>query len=185
MTIPTHYRKMYLSFMRLACWMVFFGLLTGILFQESTRKVPLGQFPPGIHWEAVYHLALTHGHVFLIGVLIPLAVLALLHFSLILGANPISERMAKWGGSLYHAGAGMTVLLMLYKGYHYVLSVRGGQLDFAVIHETYFAGSHLLRGILYGLSHSALGAGLIILVIAILRNLPKEVPTIETVEKSE
>ena len=172
-TIPEHYRKLYLSFIRLACWMVFFGLLSGILFQESTRKVPHGTPSPGIHWEAVYHLALVHGHVFLIGVMIPLAVLTLLQFSLLLGAQPIGSRAARWGSLLYHSGAGLTALLILYKGYHYVLSVRAGQLDFAIIHETYFAGSHLLRAIVYGIAHSALGAALIILVVAILRNLPK------------
>lgn len=173
MELTPHYRKLYLTFLRFSCWMVFFGLIAGILFQESTRKVPLGQFPPGIHWESVYHLALLHGHVFLIGVLVPVAVMAMLHFGLLLKGGVVSQKVLKWGSLLYLAGTGLTVLLMLYKGYHYVISVRMGELDFAAIEHGFFAGQHLLRQVVYGLAHTAMSAGLITLTVGILRSLPK------------
>jgi hypothetical protein len=174
MEIPSHYKKMYGSFIRLACIMSLFALITGILFQESTRKIPYEKLAPGLHWEAVSNLALLHGHTFLIGVLIPLAVLGMMHFSLHLKGNPISEKTVKWGALLYHIGAGLTVLLLLYKGYHYVLSVRMGQLDFAAIDHSYFGGMTLLRQIVYGLSHTSLAVGLGMLSVGILRSLPQK-----------
>jgi len=177
MTLPPHYRKIYLGFIKFACWMVFFGLIAGILFQESSKKVPFEKFPPGIHWESIVYLALLHGHIFLIGVLIPIAVLAMLQFGLILEGKIVSERVLKWGGCLYKWGALLTVLLMLYKGYHFVISVRMGQTDFAAIEHNYFGGILPLRAAAYGISHTAMAVGLIVLVIGILRSLPKAAQT--------
>ncbi|MBX2861043.1 MAG: DUF2871 family protein [Vampirovibrio sp.] len=173
MLIPDHYQLFYRRFIRFACWMVFFALLSGILFQESTRKIPMGEFPPGIHWEAVYHLALLHGHAFLIGTLIPLAVLAMLQFGLLLGGKEISGKVLTWGGWLYLLGAFLSITLMLYKGYHYVLSIRFGELDFAVIHHGLFGGLEMGRHLVYGVSHVGMSVGLIILVVGVLRSLPK------------
>ncbi len=174
MPIPAHYRRLYISFLRLAGAMIFFALVTGILFQESTRKVPIGKvLDPGIHWESVYHLALVHGHVFLIGVLIPVAVLGMLHFSLMVGGKEIKPKTLKWAARLYHIGVGLTVLLMLYKGYHYVLSVRMGQLAFEAIDHSYFGGSHILRAIVYTIAHVSMSVGLGIIAAGVLRGLPK------------
>ncbi len=178
-SLPPHYRKLFASFIRLACWMIFFGLVAGILFQESSRKTPYEKFAPGLHWEAVYHLALLHGHVFLIGVVIPLVVLLLLYFALLLGSQPLSEKSVRWGKLLYHSGAGLTVVLMLYKGYHYLISVRMGQLDFAAIDHGFFGGQHVLRAIVYGLGHTAMAVGLGVFAWGILKSLPKGQPAPE------
>lgn len=177
MTLPDHYRRFYASFVKFACWMIFVALIAGILFQESTRKVTFDAVAAGTHWEAVYHLAFVHGHVFLIGVLIPLAVLGLMQVSLLLDAKTLTQNVLNWGGRLYTWGAGLTVALMLYKGYHYVLSVRMGQLDFVAIDHSFFGGQEIIRHIVYGVSHTAMSIGLIVLAIAILRSLPKLLTT--------
>lgn len=177
MVIPAHYKRLYLSFLKLACWMVFFGLTAGILFQESSRKVPVGKLAPGIHWESVYHLALLHGHVLLIGVVVPVAVITMLQFGLMLDGKVVSEKLLKWGGRLYAGGTGVSVLLMLYKGYHYLISVRMGQMDFAVIEQGLFGGEHIIRAVVYGVAHTAMSAGLITLAVGILRSLPKSATT--------
>jgi len=172
MQIPNYYQTLYIRFIRFACGMTIFALLSGILFQESTRKIPFSAtYPPGIHWEAVYHLAFVHGHIFLIGVLIPLAVIGMLHFGLLLGRKTISNKLLKWGSWLYLPNAFLAVLLMLYKGYHYVISIRMGQLDFVQIDHNFFGGCHILRQIVYGVSHTLMSVGLGILVVAIWRSL--------------
>lgn len=173
MEIPNHYQTLYIRFIRFACGMTIFGLISGILFQESTRKIPFSiTYPPGIHWEAIYHLAFVHGHIFLIGVLIPLAVIGMLHFGLLLGGKTVSKKVLDWGLWLYLPNSFLAVLLMLYKGYHYVISIRMGQLDFVQIDHNFFCGCHLLRQIVYGLSHTLMSVGLGILVVAIFRSLP-------------
>ena len=172
MQIPNHYQTLYIRFIRFACWMTIFALLSGILFQESTRKISFSAtYPPGVHLEAVYHLAFVHGHTFLIGVLIPLAIIGMLHLGLLLGGKIISKNLLEWGYWLYLPNALLAVLLMLYKGYHYVISVRMGQLDFAQIDHNFFGGCHLLRQIVYGLSHTLMSIGLGILVVAIWKSL--------------
>ncbi len=172
MQIPKHYQSLFIRFIRFACGMTIFALLSGILFQESTKKIPFSAtYPPGIHLESTYHLALVHGHAFLIGVLIPLAVIGMLYFGLLLGGKTVSKNQTEWGSWLYLPSAFLSIMLMIYKGYHYVLSVRMGQLDFVQIDHSFFGGSHLLRQIVYGLSHTSMSIGLGILVIAIWRSL--------------
>ncbi len=171
--LPNHYKEAYRCLIKYACGMILFALLSGILFQESGKKVPYEEFGPGMHWESVYHLALLHGHSFLIGTLIPTALIVLLHVSLVLGAEPIGEKCLKWGKMLYLAGATLSIALMLYKGYHFMLSVRGGETDFAVIEASLFGGISGLRHGLYGLTHTAMAVGLGMLAWKISGSLPK------------
>ena len=67
-----------------------------------------------MHLEAIFDLALVHGHIFLIGALIPLAVTWLLMLALLMGALPFLP--SAWGAALYGPGAIAAVLLMIYKG---------------------------------------------------------------------
>ena len=47
-----------------------------------------------------------------------------------------------------------------------------GILDFARIEATYFAGNTILKAALYGLSHTAMGVGLSIFAVGLLKTLP-------------
>lgn len=177
--IPQHYAPFYALVIRYASIMTLVGLITGILYQESSKKAPFSEaLQPGIHLETVFHLSLLHGHTFLLGVLIPMAVLAMLHFGLSLNRGVVSKRVLKWGGWLYLPAAAIALLLILYKGYHILLSVRMGELDFEVIEQTYFAGQHTLRKVVYGLAHTSMSFGLGTLAVGIWRSLgvPKETP---------
>jgi|GEM_PF-997711 len=170
--LPRHYKMLYASFLRLACTMILFAFLMGILHRESTRHLGYSKLAPGFHWESVYHLALLHGHIFMIGVILPLTTLVMLQFALFLGAEPLSEASTIWGKRLYHWGAGLTLLLFLYKGYHYVLSVRSGILDFSHIEAAYFGGQTLLKACFYGISHTSMGFGLSLFAVGILKTVP-------------
>ena len=174
MNMPDYYRKYFRVYLRFSVVMTIVALLMGIMFQESAKKAPFSEaLPPGVHLEALINLAMVHGHSFLIGVLIPLAVTWILYLGLSLGYTPISEKSLKLGTRLYLPASVFALVLMLYKGYHYLLGVRGGQLDFALLHESFFFGSHAARAAAYGLTHTAMALGLGLIVISFWRSMGK------------
>jgi len=175
MNLPEPYRRFYRTHLRYALIMLLFGLLAGISFQESTKKMPISEtLPAGMHLESILSLALVHGHAILIGVLLPLAAIWTLHIGLILGAAPLSSRSLKWITRLYIPGSVASVLLMLWKGYHFVLGVRGGTLDLGALNQTFLFGNHALRAAVYGTSHTAMAVGLGILGVGLWRSLNRE-----------
>lgn len=87
--LPTHYRTAVRTLIRFAIVMAIVGLLIGILYQESSKKLPFTDAPAGIHIESVIHLALVHGHVFVIGVLLPLALAGALLMARRIGGDEI------------------------------------------------------------------------------------------------
>lgn len=175
MNLPEPYRRFYRTHLRYALIMLLFGLLAGIAFQESTRKLPISStVPAGMHLESILALALVHGHAILIGVVLPLAATWALHIGLILGAAPLSSRSLKWVTRLYIPGSVVSVLLMLWKGYHFVLGVRGGTLDLGALNRSFLFGNHALRAAVYGASHTAMAVGLGILVVALWSSLSRE-----------
>jgi hypothetical protein len=174
MSIPEHYRKFYGLYLRFSIVMIIVALLMGILFQESSKKAPFSEaLPAGPHLESIFSLALVHGHTFIIGALIPLAITWMLYLGLTLGFQPLSEKSLKWGSRLYLPGAVMAIVLMLYKGYHYLMGVRFGQTDFEALSKSFFFGSHALRASAYGLTHTAMAVGLSILVISFWKSMGK------------
>lgn len=174
MSIPEHYRKFYATYLRFSIVMMLVALIVGILFQESSKKAPISAaLPAGAHLESVISLALVHGHTFIIGALIPLAVTWMLYLGLKLGYQPLSEKSLRWGSALYLPGSVVAILLMLYKGYHYLIGVRMGQTDLQALNASFFFGSHALRAAAYGLTHTAMSVGLGILVISFWKSMGK------------
>lgn len=174
MNTPDYYAKFYRIYLRFSMVMMIVALLMGILFQESSKKAPITELlPAGAHLESIISLALVHGHTFLIGVLIPLAITWMLYLIQSLGGRPVSEKALRIGTSLYLPGSVLAILLMLYKGYHFLLGVRSGQLDFNVLNQTFFMGSHALRAAAYGLTHTAMAVGLGIIVFSLWGSLGK------------
>jgi hypothetical protein len=173
LSLPEHYKPFCRTHLRFALIMIAVALLAGISFQESGRKVLVSQaVPAGAHLEFILALALVHGHVFLVGVLLPLAFTWMLRLSLDLGTAALPERTLAWTSGLYIPGAVLTIILMLLKGYHLVLGVRHGALDFAALNGRFLFSSHVLRVGAYGLAHGLMGLGLAILVFALWRSLP-------------
>lgn len=158
---PRPYAATIRILIRYAIVMVIVGLLVGISYQESAKKLPFSaEVPGGLHLEAVIHLALVHGHVFTVGVLIPLAMAGALVLGLRSGGREVSslgQRFLLWG---YLPGAAASLLLQLYKGYHVLLMARGGTLDFVAIDAAFMGGHHVVRYGVYGLVHTIMGVGL-------------------------
>jgi len=170
--IPEHYKRFYRTHLRFALIMIAVSLLAGICFQESGKKVHISEaLPVGAHLEYILSLALVHGHIFLVGVLIPLAFTWMLHLTWSLGLGPVSQRSLTWTSALYFPGTILTITLMLLKGYHLVLGVRHGALDFAKLDEAFLGSNHLVRAGAYGLGHSLMALGLAVLGTAVWRSL--------------
>lgn len=172
MTLPEPYRRFYRTHLRFALVMILVALLAGISFQESAKKVHITDaVPVGAHLEFILSLALVHGHIFLVGVLLPLAFTWMLHLTLTLGLQPLSGRSLTWASGLYLPGSILTVALMLLKGYHLVLGVRHGAVDFNRLNEAFLGSSHLLRAGAYGTGHFVMALGMGILGVGLWRSL--------------
>jgi hypothetical protein len=171
MPLPASYQRFFRIQLRYALVMLGIGLLAGICFQESGRKVSLEQFGPGVHLEYLLTLAMVHGHTFLMGVLLPLAMAWMLDLGLRLGGPAVPPAALAWTAGLYLPGAALSVALMLYKGYHFVLGARYSALSFAALDGALYGHHPLLRAALAGLAHAAMGLGVGILAWVLWRSL--------------
>ena len=175
MNIPDHYRALTRVWLRFALVMIVVALLAGLSFEESAKHAPVSAaLPAGAHMEAILPLALVHGHAFLIGAVLPLVLVFMLHLGLSMGFRPVGLRALTWATRLYLPGAALSVALMLYKGYHWVLGVRFGHTDFAAWNAAFFGGNAALRAAIYGLAHTIMSIGLGILVVAFWRSMKDE-----------
>ena len=159
------------TLIRYAIAMAIVGLLIGISYQESAKKLPYEAMPGGEHLEAVIHLALVHGHVFTIGVLLPLGLAG----ALVLSRKAGGAEVPGWALHTLTRGylpfAALVIALQLYKGYHFLLMARAGERDFAVIDAAFLGGSHVLRYGIYAVVHSGMGITLGVFLVALWRSL--------------
>jgi hypothetical protein len=167
---PAYYSRWAGIYVKFALSMSVLGLLMGIAYQESTKKAPISDvLPLGAHLEATYHLSLVHGHSLLMGCILPLTVLWLLYLGTRMNRPALSENLLSIGSKLYLAGTAVATILMIYKGYHLLLGVRGedflaGKQTFEAIQHSFFGGEEAIRKTVYALSHIALSGGFFTLV---------------------
>jgi len=175
LVLPRHYKAAILRLLRFGLVMVVVGLLSGIAFQESSKKMDLTPPIGGLsHLDAVLPLALVHGHVLLIGVLFPVAMASVLYLARACGGSEVSRRPLRWIVGIYIPFVSVSVALMLYKGYHVLLSARAGVTDMSQINSQLFAGNKVLRHGLYGLSHAGMGFALCMFVWCMWRSMRKK-----------
>lgn len=169
--LPLHYRNAIRALLRFAIAMVVVALLVGISFQESARKLPFDKAPPGLHIEAIVQLALVHGHVFMMAVLIPIAMAGLLVLARRVGGAEIGPRPLAWLVRGYLPSAVAAIALMLFKGYWFLLHVRWGVHDLAAVDAAFLGGPGPLRYGLYGLVHSLMGLTLCLFLYEAWRSM--------------
>lgn len=172
--LPPNYRAAVRTLLRYAIVMAVIGLLSGVAYQESAKKLPIGTAGAGLHLEATIGLALVHGHVFTVGMLMPLAMSGALLMARRAGGREVSGRALNWLLRGYLPAAAATTALQLVKGYHVLLAVRGGQTDLAAIDHAFLGGQHVLRYALYGVSHTVLGVCLGVFLVALWRSLARD-----------
>ncbi len=170
--LPLHYKAAIRTLLRFGLVMLVVGLLSGIAFQESVKKVSLTPPEGGpTHLDAVLNLALVHGHILVIGVLFPIAMACVLCLARACGGSEVSRRALRWIVNTYLPFVSASFLLMLYKGYHVLLSARTGMTDMSQIDGKLFAGNTALRHGLYGLSHAGMGFALCMFSWCVWRSL--------------
>ncbi|MCC6409758.1 MAG: hypothetical protein IT453_21575 [Planctomycetes bacterium] len=171
--VPAHYASTTRTLLRYAVVMLFVGLLAGVAFQESQKKLDYAAIGAGARLEAILSLALVHGHVLLTGVVLPLVLAGSLFLARKCGGGELSIASLRWLTRVYVPCVTVAVLLMLYKGYHVLLSVRFGERDFDAIDAAYFGGMHGLRNGVYALSHVGMALGLGVFAVALWRSLKR------------
>jgi hypothetical protein len=169
--LPAHYRTALRTLLRFAAAMALFGLLCGVLFQESSKQLEHAEAPGGLRLEAVLSLALVHGHVLVSATLVPIAMAAALVLARRAGGAELSPRALAWLVRGYLPCVTLAVLLMLYKGYHVLLSVRFGATDLDAVDARFFGGMTALRHGVYGVVHVGMALGLGVYCVALWRSL--------------
>lgn len=165
------YRRTIRTVLRYAVVMAIVALLAGISFQESAKKLPFSDAPGGVRLEAVIHLALVHGHIFTMAVLLPLAMAGALVLARLAGGADLSSRSLRWLTRGFLPFAAASLALQLYKGYHVLLMARAGERDFAVIDAAFMGGSHILRYGVYAAAHVGMGVSLGVFLVLLWRSL--------------
>lgn len=172
--LPAHYVRTTHIVIKYCVVMIFVALLFGIAYQESAKKIDFTKVSPGLHIEATIHLALVHGHIFVSTVLVPLAMLGAMFMSLKAGGTELSSRMTRWLTRGYLPFVTFTVILMMYKGYHFLLRVRFGETDLDTVNDMMYGGITGLRHAVYGLAHVGMAVSLCVFVIGLWRSLKKQ-----------
>jgi hypothetical protein len=169
--LPDPYRRAVRILLRYAIAMAIVGLLIGISYQESAKKLSHDDAPAGFHLEATIHLALVHGHVFVMGVLVPIAMAGALVLARRIGGGEVSGRGLAWLLRGFLPLAAASLALQLYKGYHILLMARAGERDLAVIDHAFMGGSHVLRYAVYAVVHTGMGVSLGAFLVLLWRSL--------------
>ncbi|MDJ0976351.1 MAG: hypothetical protein QNJ98_17955 [Planctomycetota bacterium] len=169
--LPSHYAQATRTVLRYAIVMAVLGLLSGVVFRESAKKLPDSAVHAGIGLEATQHLALVHGHMLLAAVIVPIAMLGAVFLSRAAGGGEITPRAFKMLTRGYLPFVTATIALMYYKGYHFLLSVRGGETDLVAIDAAYFGGATVARYAVYGVIHTAMFATLSLFLLGVWRSL--------------
>ncbi len=173
-SLPAPYASTVRTLLRYAIVMGIFGLLIGVAFQESAKKLTFVNAPAGLHLESILPLALVHGHVFTLGVLMPLAMAGALVLGLKSGGRPVGPRVLAWLTRGFLPFAALTIALQLFKGYFILLTVRSGQYDMAAVDAAFLGGSPALRAALYGVIHTGMGVTLGVFLVGLWRSLCAE-----------
>jgi hypothetical protein len=172
--LPDSYAGTLKTLVRYAIAMAVFGILIGIAYQESAHKLTHAAAPDGLRLQATLPLALVHGHVFTMGVLLPLALAGALVLALKAGGAAVGPRMLAvltWG---FLPFAAASIALQLFKGYFILLAVRHGQPDMGAVDAAFMAGSSSLRYVVYAVVHSGMGISLGIFLVGLWRSLGRK-----------
>ncbi len=134
-----------------------FSLPSVYYIENIVRPLELGD-STGI--TIAFYLSLSHGHVFLTGVVIPAILLFLTFIAEYLGFKDINYKSLSKAFVIYVIGSLLMVSLLIYKGlviiYYYNIYS-----SLAIADKSLFLGNHVLRESLYGIAHLLLGIGLI------------------------
>ncbi|MCW8141338.1 MAG: hypothetical protein KIT58_20745 [Planctomycetota bacterium] len=193
--LPDHYVTAIRRLVRFSVVSIFVGLCLGVWSTDANKRLRYlevtgaprrlsaedraaegsrveMELPPGLMWEVGIDLRLSHGHVILIGGVLPLCLAAALAVVHLMGGATIGRGTLEAFYWLYLVGGLAAMGLIIYKGWFlmaYVGVEEAGGFDLARIHGAMFGGSRALKGAAYGLSHTILAAAVGIIAVALWR----------------
>lgn len=171
--LPEDHRRAVRTLLRFAAAMTIVALLSGVLFQESAKKLALGDVEPGLHVKATLRLALLHGHVFVSAVLVPIACAGALVLGRGIGGAAVGPVPLAFLLRGYLGSTLLMLALMLVKSYQLLLAVRAGGRDLAAIDARFFFGREVVRHVVYGAVHVGMAVGLGVFAVALFRSLKR------------
>ena len=168
--LPDHYVMTIRRLIRFAMAWLMVGLFLGIWSTSVNKVVKYGEtarhysaeerarrgspveaeLPPGLMWEAGIDLRLSHGHVILIGAVLPLCFAGSLTVAHLAGGSTIGRGTLEAFFWMYAPGGIAAMGLIIYKGWYLITAVRHGNFNLANVHHDMF-GSPVVKGMAYGI----------------------------------
>ena len=172
-----HYKTFITRTIKLAMTCMVLTTGAGLLSRELTHTVAddLSHLPPGTRWGFLYPFALLHGHVFLTGVALPLALSGSLVLARMAGGTLVSSSTLHWGWTSLSFGVISSLLLLLAKSQMLLNSIHScanhppADCDPYALSVSNWVSP--LRPILYATAHGSLAVGSSIIAVAIGQSL--------------
>ncbi len=147
---------------RFALIMVIVGLVLGVYGREITRPLEKVMALDQRVWVQNW-IMMTHGHALFHGAVIPMMlVVATYIFREDIEKNEKTYPTLKKAFIVYMVGSVLMLILSVYKGTAYVLSIASNPtFTLEMVDEALFGGSIMLRSILFTLVHPVYATGLV------------------------
>lgn len=196
--LPDHYLTCIRRLVRFAMVSLFVGLLLGLWSTHMNKIIKYGpepkritaeeraagakhqlELPPGLMWETGIDLRLSHGHVILIGGVLPLCLAGALALVFNMGGGVIGRGTLEAFFWMYATGGLAAMALIIYKGWHLFDAVSDptyGTFDLAKVHASMFFGSTALKATAYGLSHTILAGAVGVIGVALWKAVGERRP---------
>ena len=146
--------------------MLIVALVIGVVYREVSKAyLSDKEFEQQIMYS--YFLSLCHGHTFMVGVLIPTAILVVVYVIESKNLGIINYSSLGKAFMLYIVSGIGIVLLLLYKG----VSITTSDASLTQAYNSLYGGNLALRESVYGLIHLLLGISIVWIVVIILRSL--------------
>ncbi len=159
-------RKLYKLIITYIMIMLIVALVIGVVYREVSKAyLSDKEFEQQIMYS--YFLSLCHGHTFMVGVLIPTAILVVVYVIESKNLGIINYSSLGKAFVLYIVSGIGIVLLLLYKG----VSITTSDASLTQAYNSLYGGNLALRESMYGLIHLLLGISIVWIVVIILRSL--------------
>ncbi|MEE4195543.1 MAG: DUF2871 family protein [Anaerolineae bacterium] len=157
---------------RFSLVMVIVGLVLGVYGREITRPLEKVMELDQRLWAQNW-IMMTHGHALFHGAVVPMMLAAVTYiFREDLAKDENVLRTLKKAFVVYMVGSVLMLILSVYKGTTYVLTIAGNPaLTLEMVDETLFGGSIMLRSILFTIVHPLYATGLVWYLLRVRKSL--------------
>lgn len=163
---PSKFYKLIITYIMI---MLIVALAIGVVYREVSKAyLSDKELEQQIMYS--YFLSLCHGHTFMVGVLIPTAILVVVYVIESRNLGRINYSSLRKAFLLYMVSAIGIVSLLLYKG----ISITISDTSLTQAYNSLYGGNLALRESVYGIIHLLLGISIVWIVVIILRSLGKK-----------